>query len=86
MFGHAGVAGVDPNKAVVGPGTHVLLRLPYKPHLDPPTIAIPFGLGGSDVLEVSSQSAGGEELAVGDRLLLLRDQLLDFFMIYSCQE
>ena len=86
VHGHTGVTGVEPDQTVVSTSRALFLWLPNGADPDPPPIAIAFGLGGSDVLKMGGQGARGKELPVGDGLLLLGDQLLDFFMVHSCQE
>ena len=86
VHGHTGMAGVDPDQAVVRAGTARFLRLPDNTDLDPPPVAVTPGLGGGNILKVGGQGPRRKKLPVSDGLLLLRDKLLDFFMVHSCQE
>ncbi|MPM42010.1 hypothetical protein SDC9_88672 [bioreactor metagenome] len=86
ISGDIAVPGIDPDELIVRHSGVAILGRPYRFDLDPPPVSVPAGLGHGHVGEVGGQDAGGEELAVGDGLLLLCNELLDFFMIHSGQE
>ena len=84
--GHAGMASIDPDQSIISFGGIRFLGFPDNAHPDPPSVAVAPGLGGGDVLKVGGQGPGHKKLAVGNGFLLLCDELLDFFVIHSCQE